>query len=399
MSVLNGLVLLSAAWASRPASARPYGPSAALSRAAVRLVSPSSSSELDASALSELDTWDEEDSSADPFDSYMSQLKTGGTPQEERVLQPPPGYVPMVSRGASSSSAPVLDELDPSAEDAEGLDLLDRYMSTLKRPELQPQTDEDESVELKGDQAHENWLASLKTGGTPVEERILQPPPGYTPMVEKMASTMGVGTEDVLEAVESDGAGDAFDAWMESLRTGGTPEEQRVLEPPPGYIPFSSQFATERRGAQRENQMRAIREGPPTSMDKGRPQPSAGAKAQQPPAAVAPPKPVQAAAPKAQATQPPAAMPAAVAVAMSPPAPQPAPAASQFARVPAAASMSASRPAAATTTAATVAGRGGRPSGLPTEDEAMLGAAMRSIVAWLAAPADARGASGQAAQR
>lgn len=283
------------------ASAAAYGPAARLGargaagRAHVRLAS--SDGGLDASALSELESWGDDDeggASRVTHDDWMASLKTGGTPVEERLDAPPPGYVPFAERADEVMGT-------AGAEETDG-DAFEKYMATLRRPQS---VDPDHPVTLRGDQAHEAWLAALKTGGTPAEERDLTPPPGYTPALERMAKSLGVSPDFVNErAAESD----PFDAWMETLRTGGTPDAQRDLTVPEGHVPFElgasassadgyaerqsaakeevlkrvaqarQQVAQQRKAAQAQPAQQAFKPTP-------KPQPAAAAKAPPPPSA------------------------------------------------------------------------------------------------------------------
>lgn len=219
-------LLIFCALAVRAAAYAPAaGPRArgALVRARAQL----SSGGIDATALAELDGWDDEPTTQ-RHDDYMASLKTGGTPTEERVLEPPEGYVPLSERAdIAMGTAGVVA--------APGMDAIDKYMATLKRE--QPPPSDDQPIVLRGDQAHNMWLASLKTGGTPVDERSLEPPPGYIPAMERLARNMGVDAGEVYEGVAK-GTADPFDVWMASRKTGGTPEEERDLTVPDGHVPF-----------------------------------------------------------------------------------------------------------------------------------------------------------------
>ncbi|KAJ1634212.1 hypothetical protein T492DRAFT_516997 [Pavlovales sp. CCMP2436] len=196
----------------------------AIARSAVRLSSSEErrSVEIDAASLRDLSSWDdeEEDVSLKGVDSYMTSLKTGGTPERERDLAPPAGWVPFSNRG------------DVVVGDVES-DAYERYMMTLRRDSS---VDPDAPVVLRGDQAIDSWLGSLKTGGTPESERNMVPPDGYIPSMDRLAMSMGVRGEEIYAKAEREG--DAHDIWMDSLRTGGTPENERDMEAPEGYMPY-----------------------------------------------------------------------------------------------------------------------------------------------------------------
>lgn len=231
---MKGLLLLFVAHGAA------YSPAVRLSRTALgraRVDVQLASDALDSAALRELDDWEDE-SPPHGLDHFMQSLKTGGTPIEERIDTPPPGYVPFAERADLALGTAGLE--DP----ADG-DFFDKYMDTLKRP---TSVSDDHPVVLRGDQAHDAWLASLKTGGTPVEERSLTPPPGYTPVMERLAGALGVSAERVY-AKATNSRADPFDLWMETRATGGTPVEERDMTLPEGHVPFNSGFSSDERHA------------------------------------------------------------------------------------------------------------------------------------------------------
>lgn len=372
---LGALLAAPGALGARMPAGTAVRPRAALSRAHPRLAAPrrglggpTPAGEVLAAempvGLAIDDLWDE-DEDEDALSSYFSSLKTGGTPEAERVLEPPPGYVPFALRAEGVTPGDL--ESDPDAADA-----LDRYLATLKAPAREDAADDETPITLKGDQALDKWLLSLKTGGTPEAERVLTPPEGYVPMLERQSRALGLETEVVLSAAQKDG--DAMDAWMESLRTGGTPEHERVLVPPEGHVPFS-QMAQAGSGGRRPRGGAAAAQGPAAQaaarMRAMAPPPAKPKPAPQPVAP--PPQPVAAAPARAPSPSPvmitaPVA-PAPVTLVVAPPAPAPV-------RTLVGATMSAATPSA---------------------EEAMLDEAMHGLGAWLARPAGAR--NGEAGAR